>query len=197
MSSFLTVKEAAQRTGKSTSSIRRIIYPILKNDAHSDRTHIEPSVEDALKLRMKGENFGWRLSEELLHRAVPDEIRAEKGSTAAPGSPVGNANTELLAMLRRELEIKNQQITQQAELFAKQMELINGLGERLREGNILIGSLQQRLALTDGRQPAAPTEVVAKTKRPGATPPEKEKGSPAAAKSSKAKRGFFSRLFRP
>ena len=42
-------------------------------------------------------------------------------------------------MLRRELDIKNQQITQQSELISKQMELVSGLSERLREGNILIG----------------------------------------------------------
>ena len=64
-----TVKEAARLTGKSPSSIRRIIYPIIQNDAHPDRVHIEPTVEDVLKLRMQGENFAWRLSEELLRRA--------------------------------------------------------------------------------------------------------------------------------
>ena len=39
----------------------------------------------------------------------------------------------------------------QAELIAKQMELISGLGERIREGNLLIGSLQRQLALPDGK----------------------------------------------
>src|SRR4051794_23861783 len=48
MPGFLTVREAARRTGKSPSSIRRVLYPILQNDAHPDRQHIEPSVEEAL-----------------------------------------------------------------------------------------------------------------------------------------------------
>src|SRR5437764_167611 len=46
MPTFLTVKEAARLTGKSPSSIRRIIYPILKNNSHPDRVHIQPNVED-------------------------------------------------------------------------------------------------------------------------------------------------------
>ena len=48
MATFLTVKEAAKLTGKSTSSIRRVIYPIIHDDAHADRSHILPSVEEAL-----------------------------------------------------------------------------------------------------------------------------------------------------
>ena len=61
-------------------------------------------------------------------------------------------------MLQKELDIKNQQITQQSDLIAKQMELIGGLSERLREGNILMGSLQHQLKLPD-----APAKVVVST----------------------------------
>lgn len=188
MSSFLTVKDAARLKGKSPSSIRRIIYPIVQNDSHPDRKHIEPTVEDVVKLRMKGENFAWRMSEELLHR----EVGAEKGSSPTPPKDIADGNGELLAMLRRELEIKNQQITDQGELISKQMELVTGLGERIREGNILIASLQQRLALTDGRDSTASETV--KPKRAASAQPEK--GSSTPPKPAKPKRGFFSRLFR-
>src|SRR5438046_2006499 len=78
MAPFLTVKEAAQLTGKSPSSIRRVIYPIIHDDAHADRGHIQPSVEEAMQLRVKGENFPWRLSEELLHREMP--VEKEQGN---------------------------------------------------------------------------------------------------------------------
>ena len=83
MTTFLTVKEAAVRTGKSPSSIRRVIYPIVHDDAHPDRSHIEPSPEDALKLRVQGENFAWRLSEELLQRTVSSEPKGASGTVAA------------------------------------------------------------------------------------------------------------------
>ncbi len=191
MATFLTVKEAAGRTGKSPSSIRRIIYPIIHNDAHPDRKHVQPSVEDAMQLRVKGENFAWRLSEELLRRQIPSDAAPPKGggATAAPSHDDG----ELLAMLRRELDIKNQQITTQGELIGKQMELVSGLSERLREGNVLIATLQQRLVLTDGRRENVQQAEPIKTKRsPSATP---EKGSTITPKPAKPKKGFLARIF--
>src|SRR5688572_18423349 len=99
MATFLTVKEAARFVNKSPSSVRRIIHPIVKSDDHSDRLHIQPTVEEVAQLRLKGEGFAWRISEELLLREMP---RDESGKTAA-----GNADVGLLAMLERELAIKN------------------------------------------------------------------------------------------
>lgn len=144
MPEFLTVKEAAAIVGKSPSSIRRILYPILENDGHADRDQIWPGVEEARALRVKGESFPWKLTAELLHREVPPETASAKEEPANRSSTAG-AEGELLAMLRGELSIKNQQITEMAELM-------KGLSERLREGNILMGTLQKQLALGDGRE---------------------------------------------
>lgn len=192
MTPFLTVKEASQLTGKSSSSIRRIIYPIIRDDAHADRKHVEPSPEDVMKLRVKGENFAWRLSEELLRREIATDPRPDKAFDGAPGKFQHDAQADLLAMLRRELDIKNQQISAQAELLTKHMELVSGLSERLREGNILIGQLQQRLALTDGKPTQRTHEV-----EPKRTPsPQPKKGSTIPPKPAKPKRGFLARLFR-
>lgn len=201
MPTFVTVKQAAQATGRSTSSIRRAIYPILKDDAHPDRGHVEPSVDDALKLRVAGVNFAWRVSEELLARVLPATVPTEKG--AAPAKAAPQAQSELLSMLQRELEIKNQQIGEQTEMLRKQMELMTTLSERLREGNILIGSLQQRLGLADGRAPRGGEPPI-----PARAAERSAKGSPAKRspvatdKTAKAPvatpppRGFFARLFR-
>ena len=149
MPTFLTVKEAAKLTGKSPSSIRRVIYPIIQDDNHADRLHIEPTVDNVKKLRLKGENFAWRISEELLRLEVPVETEKPAGDERVDSLPRTAGDIELLAMLHGELDIKNHQITQHSELISKQMELISGLSERLREGNVLIGSLQQRFALPD------------------------------------------------
>ena len=192
MPEFLTVREAARRTGKSPSSIRRVIYPIIQSDKHADRAHIQPSVEEVLKLRMKGDNFAWRLSEELLRREVPVAAVPERETAASPPPGSVHDSRELLTMLRGELDIKNRQITQQGELIAKQMELINGLSERLREGNILIGSLQQRLTLPDGKDRGKTEAIEAEN---CVTPPT-EKGSEPVAKAQKPKGSFLYRLFR-
>jgi len=193
MASFLTVKEASALTGKSPSSIRRILYAIIHEDAHQDRAQIEPSVEDVMKLRVKGENFAWRLSEELLRREISPETRPEKGSESTPGRFQHDAQAALIAMLQGELDIKNTQITQQAEFMGKQLELVTGLSERVREGNILIASLQQRLALADGRPPVTPIDNI-ETKVPPSAP--SKKGSSIPPKPPKPKRGILSRFFR-
>lgn len=191
MSNFLSVKEAAQRTGKSTSSIRRVIYPIIHDDQHPDRDQIQPGVDETRELRLKGENFAWRLSEELLQREVPIHETPKSGTGRITDDALPAGTGELLAMLRRELEIKNHQITQQSELIGKQMELISGLGERLREGNILLGSLQKQLTLPEGRARSKSDAVEAKS-----TPPSmREKGSKAGSKPVKPKKSWFDRLF--
>ena len=202
MTPYLTVKEAAALVGKSPTSIRRvIIYPILETENHPDRVHIWPSVEEVTALRVKGESFPWKLTEELLLRMVPPETTAERKENAArPNST--SAEGELLAMLRGELAIKNQQIAQQAELISKQADLVSGLSERIREGNVLMSQLQKQLALPEGLKNE--TVVDAVTSKSTATksrpqPPEKsdksEKGSSVSAKSVKAKKRSWFRLF--
>lgn len=143
MTKFLTVKEAAKIIGKSPSSIRRIIYPILENNRHPDRHHIEPDAATAKALRVKGENFAWKLSEELLRRETPEGGAKALAESKASGTDRGDQSRTIIDMLRKELEIKNSQI-------ATQNELLIGLSERLREGNILMGKLQQQLSLSDG-----------------------------------------------
>jgi len=191
MPQFLTVKEAALLTGKSTSSIRRIIYPIIHDDQHPDRAEIQPDIARVQELRMKGENFAWRVSEELLRREVPVDNTPQKETPTAREGTGSHANSELLAMLRGELDIKNRQITQQSELIATQMQLIGGLSERLREGNILMSSLQKQLPSPEGRSRVTPETRDAKVEKPAA----KEKGSKANKKTAKQKRGFRDWLF--
>lgn len=161
------MKEAATVVGKSPSSIRRVIYPIIENDKHPDRKHIRPTVDEVVKLRVKGENFAWRVSEDFLRREVPVGDAASKpGSTSHAATAMAGTDA-MIEMLRKELDIKNHQITQQSEMLSKQIELISGLSERLREGNILIGSLQRQLALPEGADRNSTNVVDAKSPRDG------------------------------
>ncbi len=187
---FYTVKEAARRTGKSPSSIRRILYPILRDPAHPDRSHIEPGIEEAQQLRLRGDSFAWRVSDDLLSRALP-EASPEQGREHAKAQATSSQESDLVAVLRRELEIKNQQITQHAELVSRQMELLNALSERLREGNILMASLQQRLTLVEKNPIPNVVDGDVTTGKTKTTPPPKSPSPVAKAK----KKGFFSRLF--
>ena len=111
MPTFLTVREAAQRYGKSPTSIRRAIYPIVRDDTHADRGSIEPSVEEALKLRVSGVSFPWRISEDLLARIVHTDAGAARGPMNGGGRPTATfADADFIAFLHSEVEIKNQQI---------------------------------------------------------------------------------------
>lgn len=186
MSDFLTVKEAAQRVGKSPSSIRRLIYPIIEADSHPDRVHIRPTVEEVPQLRLKGENFAWRVSEEFLRREIPEPPPAGAAAAAAPAG--AGESSSLIETLRRELDIKNGQITQQGELIAKQMELISGLSERLREGNVLIGTLQQRLSPP---KPAEEEAIVSAPVKPATEQKKSPPLKPAAAPKKRPRRRVF------
>ena len=64
------------------------------------------------------------------------------------------------------------------------MELISGLSERLREGNVLIGSLQQHLSLAEPK--SRPSEVVEVTHTAG------ESATPVEPASTKDQNWFFS-----
>jgi putative protein kinase ArgK-like GTPase of G3E family len=135
---MLTIAEAVEKTGRSASTIRRIIRTITDAPSHEDRDGIVPNAKEAAAFKKKGENFTWKIREDILM----------KHSASAPkdAKKPNMERTEIVQMLQKELTLKNQQIE-------KQLDVIQSLNERLREGNILMGSLQKHLALPQGDQP--------------------------------------------
>lgn len=183
MAKFLTVKEAAKLTGKSPSSVRRILYPILEDDQHPDRHHIEPDVKAATALRLKGENFAWKISEELLRREMPEgEGKSASESRSAPQGGT-DQSAAIVEILRKQLDIKDQQI-------AAQNDVIKGMSERIREGNFLMRSLQQQLSPPDTTKRNT-SDVVETDERS----PKKQKGSDAAASTPKKTHWLFKKIF--
>lgn len=188
MSEFLTVKEAAQKTGKSSSSIRRVIYPIVKDDSHPDRHHIQPTPAEARELRLQGENFPWRLSEELIEREISTKpaSSAERVTGTGDDDPSARALVELLQLqlqhAQQQLQVKDQQISSMSEIT-------KSLNERLREGNILMGSLQRQMSLGTG-SPAAPVSP----SEPAETTPKRTSKKPSLKKPAPKKR-LWSRMF--
>ncbi len=169
---FLTISEAAEKTGRSLSTIRRLIKGIADDDAHADRSAITPSPKEVVAFKKKDENFAWKIREDVLLREFKGALKEAKKETA-------EAKSDILGILQNELNLKNQQIE-------KQWEVIHALNDRLREGNILMGSLQKRLALPE---PQESQDVV------DATPvaASKESAAKASAKpSTKKSQGIFS-----
>ena len=131
MTSFLTVNAAATFSNRSPSSVRRILYPILEQKKYPDRHHIEPDVATAKSLRMKGENFAWKIAEELLRRVMAEEgpkANAESRS-AEKGRP--DQSAAIIEILRKQLDIKDQQ-------SSAQNDVIKGLSERVRSARFAV-----------------------------------------------------------
>lgn len=196
---FLTLAEASAKTGRSLSTVRRLIHSISKDQHHPERDAVIPSHEEAEALKKKGENFTWRIRQDIVDREFSSApVKKEKVTS--------ELTTDVLGMLQKELEMKNRQIE-------KQWEVIGSLNERLREGNILMASLQKRLALPEAPS-AQPSTVEVTSTEPSVTPSKKaskvsaEKGAQAkaakevvreAAKEAekKAKSKLFSWLWEP
>lgn len=141
--SFYTIGEATAKTGRSGSTVRRLIKAIVDSPSHPDRDGIEPAPKAVDAFKKKGENFTWRIREDVLLKNFPGAPAAEENRSSKSEHKMKEG---VLEILHHELEVKNRQIE-------KQWEVINSLNDRLREGNILMASLQQRLALPSPEAP--------------------------------------------
>ena len=167
---FLTIAEASTKTGRSGSTVRRLIKSITDDDKHPDRSAVQPDVKAVAAFKKKGENFAWKVREDVLMKNFDSAPLQEKKSAS-------KNDESILSILERELSLKNAQIE-------KQWEVIHALNDRLREGNILMGSLQKRLGPP---QDQSPTEniVDASTVTPSTEPV-------TVSSTTKKRRGIFS-----
>ncbi len=169
---FLTISEAAEKTGRSLSTIRRLIKSIADDDTHADRAAIQPTPKEVVAFKKKEENFAWKIREDVLIREFKGALKEAKKETA-------EARSDILGILQNELELKNRQIE-------KQWEVIHSLNDRLREGNILMGSLQKRLVLA---APEVDSDVVDASSTPVSS---KEAAMASSTKDSKIQsKGIF------
>ena len=191
MSTFLTIKEASDKTSKPVSTIRRLVRDIVVDDAHKDRAGIHPSPAEVKKLQGQEVQFAWKISEELLQKTFGsfDALQALKKDR------VGDGVEEVLGVLREELQSKDRQLAAKDSQIEKLGSIIGSLNDRLREGNVLMATLQQQLQLPEktGVQNAAVVDADMKVKKAKAG---KEKAvakvlpqtpAPAVAKSAKKK----------
>lgn len=168
---YLTIRAAAQRTGCSESTVRRVIKNIVSRTNHPNRDAVQPPPAKAEACKKKGEIFAWKVREDVLLRECQKvQMRNQ--------NPSGGEQGGIVEVLRSELSIKNEYIT-------KQWEVITALNERLREGNILMGSLQKQLS-----PPSSDSEGTAVIDARGSSPLTSKKSSRRTPR-----KWFFSRLF--
>ena len=147
---MLTIREVAEKTGHSPHKIRRLIKAIADVPAHSDRSQIEPSVDDVASLTSAGVQFTWRVTEELVRRELGDAAPSSGDDRSA--APAAGESPDWISLMQRVTDAKEKaeerlydQIRVKDDQLKAKDDQIAALNERLRESNFLMQSLQKQL----------------------------------------------------
>lgn len=155
MPTYLTIKEAADRAGKAEITIRRFVQSVIKEQARgADRKLIQPTPAAVRDMKKRKQPFSWKIAEELVAKHFTEEMK----SAARPEA--GSMHGTVMETLQKELLSKEQQLGVKDSQIRALTEIVQSLNERMREGNVLIASLQRHLALPEAKEEAqaAPTK---------------------------------------
>jgi len=160
MDQHLTVTEARKLTGKSDSTIKRMIREVTADPKHPERSFILPSHDDVERRKAAGEPYVWKIDRELLRRRFDTPQPEATAETPTASGSGGGEHDVVLQVLREQLKSKDEQLRTLETQLDRKDEQISNLNERMRESNILMKELQQRLAITAPAKPPASAEVV-------------------------------------
>ena len=148
MPTFLSIKEAAGRAEKAEITIRRFVQSIVKEQASSSqRKHIQPTPADVRTLKKQKRPFSWKISEELISQQF---LHNSASQAVAKTQEKTKEDSALFSLLQSELEGKKEQMKVKDDQIQALTEIVHSLNERMREGNVLMASLQKHLALPAG-----------------------------------------------
>ena len=194
---FLTIKQAAAHTGKAEITIRRFVQRIVKGNDQRQRALLKPS-EAELARHTDGPPPAWRISTRLLREQFPTE--REQSAPPAESPQPTNDDGSIVAMLKLQNATLEKQLNVKDDQIRALTTLVNSMGnqlnERLRESNVLMKGLQERLTLPErSTKPTVPSSAT----KTDATPSAKQGNEPTRSKSAtpQPKRtGVFGRWFR-
>lgn len=197
MDQHLTVSEARQFTGKSESTIKRLLRDIVGDPQHVDRPFVLPSADEVERRKAAKEPYVWKIDRQLLLRRFPQDETPAAGSGGVPTGPAGSPNDLVMQVLQEQLKSKDEQLRTLEKQLDRKDEQIASLNDRMRESNVLMRELQQRLAIT-APKPATSETVVDSADAPTNTPskPAPTKTPSIKPKAKAKKPGLWSRLFR-
>lgn len=195
MDQHLTIGEARELTGRSESTIKRLLREITANSAHPERALVLPAPDDVDRKKSAKEPYVWKIHRQLLLRRFPLESAAKEGSEASPQPASAPQGLDaVMQVLQDQLRSKDEQIRTLEKQLDRKDEQIANSNDRLRESNVLMHELQKRLALASP-QPAPSNPIVESV----ATPAKPAKQSVAQSKKKKPplapNRGILARLF--
>ncbi len=153
MNELLSVSEARKLTGKSESTIKRMIREITADENHEDRGLIEPTHEELERRKEAKEPYVWKIAKSLLEKRYPvHEGSQSHGHDTGHGVGDSNVNdmvqSQLIELLQTQLAGKDDQIKTLEVQLDRKDEQISNLNERTKEVHILMQTLQKRLELT-------------------------------------------------
>lgn len=195
MDQHLTVREACKFSGKSESTIKRLIREIMTQPDHADRGMLLPPPEEVERRRKAGDPFIWKINQDLLRRRFPGDA-SEKGSggsdSTSPMPSGGSADSAaIIQVLREQLQSKDGQIRTLETQLDRKDDQIKNLNERMHESNVLMRELQARLAIAaPAARPSNDTVVEADLRKGTDQSKTKTETTPAR------KRSLFGGLFR-
>lgn len=193
MDQHLTVREARAFTGKSESTIKRLIREVTADPNHPDRPRILPSPEEVERRKKAGDVFVWKINQDFLLQRFPKTNGEEgsSGSDSRTSTDSRDANAEaIIHVLREQLVSKDRQLQTLETQLDRKDEQIKNLNDRMHESNILMKELQTRLAIAPP-PPSPSTEAVIVA----GESTTKAKSSPAKQPSAKKHRSFLDRFF--
>lgn len=181
MDQHLTVREACKFSGKSASTIKRLIREINGTEDHRDRLLLLPSPEEVESRRKAGDTFVWKINQQLLIQRFPKEVVSNKvrGASQIDDLNQGGARnaTVIVEVLRDQLESKDRQIQTLETQLDRKDEQIKSLNERMHESNVLMRELQNRLAISPPQREqsisAVPTQSTQKKRGVNEKPKER------------------------
>ncbi len=163
---FLSIKEASKLSGKSESTIKRMIKKIIKDG----RSNKDSKVDQKVKKEKAAKGYFWFIAEDVLNEHI------------TTNKPQTNDKDLTIQILHEQLKTKDEQLAQ--------------LLERQRETNILTKQLQDRVFLLEsGDVQTTPKRAAADVSynKPQETKTKKTTAKPKATKPPK--KGFWGRFF--
>lgn len=192
MDQHLTVREACNFSGKSESTIKRLIREVNARPDHPDRGMILPPPDDVEHRKKVGDPFVWKIDQDLLLRRYPND-RSGKGSEGGrePGQSSSASSDDsgaVVQILREQLQSKDSQIGTLEKQLDRKDDQIKNLNERMHESNVLMRELQARLVIAAPARATTGETAVQTKARKGNDTIDSDISTPQ-------KRPFFSGLF--
>ena len=152
MDKFYSINEAAAFSGKSQSTIKRLINPIRNDEDHPDREFLVPSPDEYARLKREGQPYNWRIAESFLLRKFPkadvqgESDRSPTASNNGVDRELYEALSKTISILENQLSEKDSQIREKDHQLREKDELINKFGGMTRElqSQLLLGAGQTR-----------------------------------------------------